>query len=141
MKLSEIEAEIKVDTQLDQNNLGAEALRIPMLHAKYYRYYTHEARVYHLIEADYHKLRKERIHYYLGKAPDEVYKDEPLDFKVLKSDLEPYLLADRKLSELRIQMNAQKLKVDLLEGFIKTLNNRSFLIRDALEWRKFQAGQ
>lgn len=141
MKLSEIEDEIEVDSNLDFNKLDHEALKIPMLYAKYYRYFTHEARVYKLIENDYNILRKDRIHYYLGKAEDAVYKEEPLDFKVLKTELDPYLLADTKLNDLRTKMSTQKIKVDLLESFLKTLGNRSFLIRDAIEWRKFQAGQ
>lgn len=141
MKLSEIEDEIEQDSNLDFNKLDHEALKIPMLYAKYYRYFTHEARVYKLIENDYNILRKDRIHYYLGKADDAVYKEEPLDFKVLKTELDPYLLADTKLNDLRTKMSTQKIKVDLLESFLKTLGNRSFLIRDAIEWRKFQAGQ
>lgn len=140
MKIAELEAEIERDSNIDQNNLDRESLRIPLLHAKYYRYFVAELRIYRAMETEFKTLRKERMHYYLGKAPDEVYKQEPLDFKVLKVDLDPYLDSDAKLSTLKGQLDLQKIKVDMLEAAIKMITNRSFIIKDAIAWKTFQAG-
>ena len=140
MKLSDLQEEIEKDSHIDQHNLDRESLKIPMIHAKYYRYFVEELRTYKGMESAFKALKKDRMHYYLGKAPDDVYKEEPLDFKVLKVDLDPYLDADPKYSAARNQLELQKIKVDMLESFIKMLTNRSFIIKDAIAFKQFQAG-
>ena len=140
MKLSEIEQEIEKDSVIDDTRLEHESLRIPMLQAKYYRFFLAELRELKAAEYELGIVRKERTFYYMGKAPDEVYRQEPMDFKVLKSDLDLYMDADEKYVRARTRFDLQKAKTELLEGFIKTLNNRSFTIKNAIEYMKFKAG-
>jgi len=140
MKIDELSAEIQVDSVIDNAELDREALKIPMLHAKYYRFFIDELRHTKALDQKLKEVKRARSDYYLGKADDGVYLDEPLDFKVLKADLDLYLESDAKYSEILMRRDLQKMKTQMLEDFIKTINNRSFLINNAIAWQKFKAG-
>lgn len=140
MKTDELLAMIQEDSIIDKNHIDDAALRVPMLHAKYYRFFMEAVRTLRAYEQFLKDLKKERSDYYLGKADDEVYKAEPLNFKVIKADLEMYLDADKEYSACVAKRDEQRMKVTMLEDFIKTLNNRSFLLSNAISFAKFQAG-
>ena len=78
--------------------------------------------------------------YYMGKASDEEYEKEPFDHKVLKSDVNLFLEADKKLNELqdRIILQTEKLKLVVEAG--KIMQNKSFNIKNALDHQKFMGG-
>ncbi|ASD50382.1 UvsY-like recombination mediator [Acidovorax phage ACP17] len=141
MKTSEIQEMIAADSVLDENRLDFESLRIPQLHSKYYRLFMDEARTLKEMNFAYAKMKKEKTEYYLGKAPEEVYKEKPLDMKVLKTDLDLYMNGDMELHEMETKMQLQKLKTEMLEKFITTLNQRGFSIKTALDFMKFKAGE
>jgi len=140
MKIDEILELIDSDSELDKNNLDNESLKTPKLHAKYYRIFMEEIRILKSLDIKYNQVKKDRQSYYLGDLPDEVYKEEPLHKKWLKSEIDIALKADEKLNEIDVKRDLQKMKVKLIEDFIKTLNNRSFIIRDAIEFAKFKNG-
>lgn len=132
--------EIEKDSKLDRDNLDNEALKIPGLHSKYYRYFVDSIRTLRAHEQILKDVRRFRGDYFLGKCDDDVYREEPLNFKVLKADLEIYLDSDSKYAQALAKRDEARLKVQVLEDFIKTLNNRSFLISNALNYMKFKAG-
>jgi hypothetical protein len=140
MRLEDIHSEIKSDSVIDNAQLDTESLRIPMVHAKYYRLFTDELRLLKGLEKEYAILKKDTVHYYMGKAADAVYKARPLDFKVLRGDVDLYLNSDPELSALKGKVEIQTMKCELLENFIKTLNARNFLIKNAIDFRKFLNG-
>ena len=78
--------------------------------------------------------------YYMGKAEPEVYKEKPFDLKVLKSDVSMYLEADEDLSIKRKTVEYSKTKVDYLEKTLKAIQDRSWSIKHAIDWRKFLEG-
>lgn len=141
MKLEELQAEMEVDSKIDPNALDMASLEIPKIHAKWYRYFMDELRTMKLLDTEYKVLLKERTMYYLGTADDDKYKEEPLNTKVIKVDLPLHLESDTHLSKNRLRFEMQKAKVDMIEQFIKQLNNRSFQINNAIKWREFQAGK
>lgn len=140
MKTDELLSEIEKDSVIDKNHIDDAALRVPMLHAKYYRYFMDAVRNLKAYEQMLKEVKKERSDYYLGKCDDAVYKEEPLNFKVIKADLELYLEADKVYASAAAKRDEQRMKVTMLEDFIKTLNNRSFLLSNAISFAKFQAG-
>lgn len=140
MNIDELTREIESDSVIDQTALDSEALKIPLLHAKYYKFFMEEVRTLRAHDLRFKELKRERTDYYLGKADDDVYQAEPLNHKVLKADLDLYLDSDSKLAQAQTKRDLQKAKVQMLEDFLKTINNRSFLISNAISWRKFQNG-
>lgn len=141
MTLNELLEQIEIDSKIDQNRLDFEALSIPSLHAKYYRIFLEEARILKGLQIDFAMEKKAATHYYLGKAPDEEYQKKPSNIKVLKTDIDLYLDADEDLQALAKKLNTQKLKVEAIENFLRTLNNRGYAIKTALDFMKFKAGE
>lgn len=140
MKLADIEKEIQQDSVIDNANLDTESLRIPLLHAKYYRIFMEELKILKGLEREFRISKKEKIEYYTGRAADEVYQAKPLNSKVLRSDVDIYLDADSELSQLRMNMEFQQAKVQLLENFIRNLGFRNNTIKNAIDWNRFKNG-
>ena len=140
MKLEDIQAAIEQDSKINDAKLDQESLKIPELHSKYYNIFMDELRRMKLLESEYSRLKKDRVEYYLGLAQEDVYRAEPLHRKVMRQDLDLYLESDTKLADLKLRASMQRSKVELLEAFIKTLNNRNFLIKNAIDFRRFQHG-
>ena len=64
----------------------------------------------------------------------------PFPFKLLKNDIEAYIHADEEVIKNKFKIMMSEEKVNYLESIIKTLNNRNFLIKNAIDWRKFTSG-
>lgn len=140
MKIDDLLDSIESDAVLDKSNLDTESLKITQLYIKYYRIFMDEIRVLKSYDLKYAEMKKERQEYYMGLLSDEVYKAEPLHKKWLKTDIDIPLNADTKLSEIDVKRDLQKHKVKLLEDYIKRIGERSFNIRNAIEWEKFKNG-
>jgi hypothetical protein len=140
MKIDDIVEEIGKDSIIDHANLDRESIQIPLIHGKYYKIFIEELRVFKGYEKDYNILKRDQTEYYLGRSSDEVYKAHPLDMKIIKQDLDLYLDADDRLSTLKAKKDMQKAKVEMVEAFIKTLNNRGFQIKNAIDFMKFKNG-
>lgn len=140
MKLEEIQKLIEQDSVIDQANLDRESVQIPYLHAKWYKIFSEELRTFHGLELEYKSVRKDKFLYYTGKAPDEVYVEHPLDHRILKGDLDTFMDADPELIRLQARIDLQKIKIRTIEEFLKQINQRSFNIRNAIEFMKFKSG-
>jgi hypothetical protein len=89
----------------------------------------------------YNRVRLERYNYYTGKAPAEVYIEEPFPYKVRdKEALQRYMDADDKLNKVDLKIRYYDVQLKFLEEVIKNVSNRTFQIKNAIEWHRFQAG-
>jgi hypothetical protein len=81
---------------------------------------------------------------FLTQGPNEETKDKgwklPPKGMILKGDIPMYLEADQDVINLSLKIGYQQEKIDLLESIIKTIINRGFLIKSAIEWQKFTMG-
>ena len=141
MNLEQIQEMWERDSQIDPDNLHDESLKIPQLHAKYYTLYNTITLLKEKARESYNRVKLERYNYYTGKAPAEVYEEEPFPYKVREKDaIQRYLDADEKLNRLDIKMRYYDVMLKFLEEIIKTVSNRTFQIKNAIEWHRFQAG-
>lgn len=142
MKLSEIQEMIISDSRIDMSDIAEESIKVIELHAKYLGFYQDERRVLLLIEEDYRKLKLRKMEYYLGRAEDKVYEENPLNLKIPRQDLEFYLDADDELCDLKRKVTIAQNKVDMLKGFIEqNLNQRSHHFRNALQFLQWSSGK
>ena len=125
---------------IDDLELDKVSLNTPQLHNKYLQIYTQAALAYRRLDSEYKVAVKEKWEYYTGKADPEVYKASPFDLKILKQDVPMYLDADPELDKLQSKLVYQKEKINYLESILKSLNNRTFQIKNAIEWKKFTHG-
>lgn len=129
------------DSQIDPDNLHQESLNIPILHAKYFEVYNNILLL--RARADQHKknIRHSRYEYFTGKADPEVYVEEPFGKKIRdKETMQKYLDADEKLSNAGLKVQYYDVMIKYLEDIIKSIHNRTFQIKNAIEYMKFQSG-
>ena len=131
------------DVNIDNTDLANESIKIPKLHAKYYKLYSRENLLLQKLSRDYDKLYLLKSEYYLGKISDEDLKAnnwQPFELKVLRQDLEMYLQADNAIIELLLKIAVQREKADFLKDVIKQITNRNFTIKNAVDFLRFCAG-
>ena len=141
MNLDEIQSLWEEDSKMDPDNLHMESLKIPQLHAKYYKIYNNILLLKKKAEQNYRNIKKERYEYYSGKASSEIYAEEPFPFKVRdKESMNRYIDADEKLSTIKLKSEYYDSLLNYLEEIIKTIHNRSFQIKNAIDFMNFQNG-
>ena len=141
MNLDKIQEMWEKDSQIDPDNLHDESLKIPQLHSKYYTVYNTITLLREKARSSYNKIKLERYNYYTGKAPAEVYVEEPFPYKVREKDaLQRHIEADEKLNVIDMKIKYYDTQLKFLEEIIKTISNRTYQIKNAIEWQKFQAG-
>ena len=141
MDLEKIQEMWQKDSVIDPDNLHDESLKIPQLHSKYYKVYNTISLLRERAREQYNKIRLERYNYYTGKASAEVYAENPFPYKIREKDaIQRYMEADEKLSKVDMKIRYYDVMLKFLEEIIKTISNRTFQIKNSIEWHKFQAG-
>ena len=141
MNLDKIQEMWQTDSVIDPDNLHDESLKIPQLHSKYYTIYNTTTLLREKAKDSFNRVKLERYNYYTGKAPAEVYVQEPFPYKVREKDaIQRYLEADEKLNTIELKIRYYDVMLKFLEEVIKTISNRTFQIKNAIDWNKFQAG-
>jgi hypothetical protein len=141
MQLTDIESMWKEDSQMDSDNLHDEAIKIPQLHGKYYEIQNKIYQLKKVKEAEYNSLYTEKTLYYTGKADPEVYNNKPFPHKILKADVHLYLNSDEELIKAKSRFDYCTYMMNYVTDILKMIHNRSFQIRDSIEFSKFIAGQ
>tara|TARA_Y100001963_G_scaffold151257_1_gene233784 strand:+ start:5800 stop:6252 length:453 start_codon:yes stop_codon:yes gene_type:complete len=129
------------DSKMNQDELDSESLKIPQLHAKYYDIYNVTLTLRKQTEISYSKILLERRQYYQGKATADIYAEEPFPYKVRdKEDLKLYLDADKRLKDVSLKKEYYDMMLRYLEEILKQITNRTYQIKNAIEWRRFTSG-
>ncbi len=142
MTLSEIQDQVKRDLKINDLELDIESLRIPSLHSKYLQLLTENSLLLKKTLGEFTVLKRNKWIYYSGKAPDEVYKEKgdfPLKLST-KEEKSTFIEADEEIRELKGKVEYYETVVEYLQEVVKSISNRSFQIKNAIEWRKFEAG-
>ena len=141
MNLEQIQEMWEKDSKLDPDNLHDESLKIPQLHSKYYTLYNTITLLRERAREQYNKVRLERYNYYTGKATAEVYAEEPFPYKVREKDaIQRHLEADDKMNKVDMKIKYYDIMLKFLEEIIRNISGRTYQIKNAIEWNKFQAG-
>jgi hypothetical protein len=143
MKLEEILDWWSEDCKVDRTELGEEALKLPKMHAKYLRVFSEERLTLRKMEEDRKQLVLLKHDYYRGVLSDEDLKEqgwEPFRMNILKSDIPMRMDADQDIIKINLRIAMQQEKVDTLEAIIKSISNRGFLIKSAIDYEKFKVG-
>jgi hypothetical protein len=143
MKLDDILNGWAEDCNMDRTELGEEALKIPKLHSKYLRYFSEERLLLRRMEEERKDLVMTKHDYYRGILPEEDLKAngwEPFRLSVLKSEVHTYIDADQDIIKSNLKLAMQQEKVDTLESIIKSISNRGYLIKSAIDYEKFKVG-
>jgi hypothetical protein len=130
----------KKDSQIDEVLLDEAALKIPRLHHKYVTLMSEFNLLLKKKEQELKTLKHNRWLYYSGKAAPEEYEDEPFPHKVIKSDIQNWVGVDDKIQKVEMQIEYYLTIGDTLREILRQINQMTYNIRAAIDWRKFTGG-
>jgi len=143
MNIDEIHELWSNDSKIDQDELAEESLKTPQLHSKYLKLYYSERLKLKQYDFKYRELLKLKHEYYNGLISEEDLREngwEPNQLKIMKSDIQMYIDADSDVIELLQRKALQQEKVDMIESILRTINNRGFQVKNAIDWIRFTNG-
>lgn len=144
MEIDDIHDLWNVDSKIDDLELDQESLKIPQLHSKYMRIITEENSILNKMMYAHKMLERDKFEYYTGKMCDEDLKErgwEPLNLKIMKNDVPRYIEGDKDIIRGLMKISDYREKVALLKSIIDSINSRSFIITNAIKWKKFISGE
>jgi hypothetical protein len=143
MTLSEYHTEWETDAVIDPSDLDAAARNVPLLHARWWRYYTTERLRFKKIDMEFKSMYLLRYEYWNGRLDDTIREAQGWDvqpIKVLTPQLSVYLDADPVLQDLQKKKAVLEETLRFLEDVIKQINGRGFHISNAIKFLAFKMG-
>jgi len=140
MNLDELKLQVSQDLRVDDEHLDTESLKNQEIKAKYLEHKSKFELLLFKAKGDYKRLYREKWEYYGGKSDAKIYATKPFDLKVLKTDLSIYISADEEIIDAENKIGYLETVVDYIKGVIKSVDNRGWDIKNAIEWKKFEAG-
>ena len=122
------------DSPLDDEKLDHDSLSIPKLHAKYLRLYNNFVTLKDQAELEVKRTYRDRWEYYTGKS------EKPFPVKLIKTDVAIYLEADQEYQKSVLKAKYLNQMVEAIKTILSAINNRSFHIKNAVEFAKFLKG-
>ena len=141
MNLQNLQKMWKTDSKLDDDLHDNDSLAIPQLHMKYMEFHNTYSLMKKEREIEMRRLIKDKWLYYKGKAPSSVYKEMPFDLKLTtKEEITMFIEADEEIGKLQFKIDYIDQVLAFLDGVLRMINNRTYHIKNAIEWKKFQNG-
>ena len=140
MTLDELKLQVSQDLRVDNEHLDTESLKNQEIKATYLDHKSKFELLLFKAKGDYKRLYREKWEYYGGKADAKIYASKPFDLRVLKTDLGVYISADEEIIDAENKIGYLETVVDYIKGVIKSVDNRGWDIKNAIEWKKFEAG-
>ena len=141
INLDKIQSMWQEDCKIDIDNMHEESIKVPQLHSKYHEILNNLILLRTKAQKIQKSVRHERYEYYSGKADPEVYEREPFPKKVRDKDaLIRYMDADDRVSDANLKVEYYDVMINYTESILKQLSNRTYQIKNSIEWHKFQAG-
>jgi len=140
MDLEQLQELADKDLKINDTELDLESLKTPQLHNKYLKHLTKFKLLLTRAEDEFTKIKKDKWEYYTGKADPAVYQLKPFNLKILKQDVDKYIEADEEIQKATQKVKYLETVVDFLDRTIRQVSNRTFTIKNAIDWRKFTSG-
>jgi len=140
MDLEQLQLEADKDLKINDTELDLESLKTPQLHNKYMKHYTKFKLLLTRTEDELRTMKRDKWEYYTGKADPSVYQAKPFDLKIMRTDIDKYLEADEDIQRLSQKIAYLITVVDFLDKTIRVIVNRTYTIKNAIEWRRFTSG-
>ena len=141
INLDKIQSMWQEDCKIDIDNMHEESIKVPQLHSKYHEILNNLILLRTKAQKIQRSVRHERYEYYSGKADPDVYEREPFPKKVRDKDaLIRYMDADDRVSDANLKVEYYDVMINYTESILKQISNRTYQIKNSIEWHKFQAG-
>ena len=141
MNLEQLKEESRKDLIIEnEEQLGSESLKNQKIKIKYLDQRSRFQLLLQKANGDYQRMYRQKWEYYGGKSDAKVYVAKPFDLKVLKSDLSMYITSDEEVIAMADKIGYLEAVIKFIDGVIKSIDNRSWDIKHAQDWKKFEAG-
>jgi len=140
MTLEELQELADKDLKINDSELDIESLKTPQIHNKYMKHLTKFKLMLSRAESELHIKKREKWEYYTGKADSSVYIDKPFNLKILRQDVDKYIDSDEEVIKAKQKVDYLTTVVDFLDRSIRQISNRTFTIKNAIDWKKFTSG-
>jgi len=132
------------DCKIDELNLGRESIKTPEFHAKYLNMLSTFKLQLRKNKSNLLTLRRLKWQYYRGElTQQELNKlgwDQYLGNSPLNNQMNDFLDTDPDIIKLTDKVEYIDTCITQIEGVMRSLNARSFDIKNAIEWTKFTNG-
>ena len=138
MDLDTIQSMWEQDCVIDDVMLDESSKTIPQLHSKYLNLYNQFKLLRTKCDAELKTIRHKKWLYYSGKiAPED---EEPFNYKVMKSDVPQWVSVDEQVIKIETKMEYYETVIYSLSEILRQINNRNYVIKNMIEWRRFTNG-
>jgi len=132
--------ELEEDSKIDNTNLDIELARIPYIQSKWMKRFIKLSKDVRQAEREYAVIKLKRSNYWQGLGTDEEYREQPLNRKVLKTELNDFLAADMVVVDAADRLDTLKEVAAVVEKFITSLNNRGYNLGKAVDYVRWKNG-
>jgi hypothetical protein len=140
MDLEQLQQLADTELKINDTELDLESLKTPQLHNEFMKHLTKFKLMLSRSESEYNILKRNKWEYYTGKSDASVYAEKPFDLKILRTDIDKYLEADDELQKAKQKIDYLSTTVDFLDRTVRQISNRTFTIKNAIDWKKFTSG-
>lgn len=146
IRLEDVLAMWKKDSEIDEMNLDAASIQSAKLHSKYLELLSVTKLQLRKREMEFNTLLKDKWLWYNGKMT-KVEQDErgwgydPLNgLKILKGDMDYFYNSDAHIQSAKGQIDYLKTVLETLSDIMDNVKWRHQNIKNMIEWRKFTSG-
>jgi hypothetical protein len=130
-RLLEIQKMAEKDLETRPDDIEFISIQTPMLQSRYLRLLNEESLLLSKLEFDYDVLYKDKWDYYRNNFNIALTK---------KDDLLTFINGDEDIIKLKAKISLSKRTMTYIEDIIRTLRERSFHVKNLIEYRKFISG-
>ena len=140
MDLEQLQELADQKLKINDTELDLESLKTPQLHNEFMKHLTKFKLLLTRAEDEFKLIKRQKWEYYTGKADPAVYQLKPFNLKIMRSDVDKYIEADEEMQKATQKVKYLETVVDFLDRTIRQVSNRTFTIKNAIDWRKFTSG-
>lgn len=144
MRIEDIETEWANDSKIDDKTLDKAAVLGPQLHSKYVDLWVTAKLKLAKEKKEFNILKKMKTKYYRGElSREELTKlgwEQYQLRKIPRPEIKEVLEGDEDVANQGLKVEYLETMVGLLESILTTIKNRSFDIKNSIEYKKFLVG-
>jgi len=131
MELEELYVLAEKDLVIDKSDLMNASIGVSKIYARWLRYFGEEKKHYIYYDGKVNTVFRKRFNYYTT------------DFKLVlsKTEAEIYVRGDEEYVAANSRKRLSMARLEFIESTLKELSARSFHIKNAIEYMKFQQGE
>lgn len=121
---------VKEDLTIDKTNLDKESGNIPYIYHNYLQKFSRISYEVKKKQRELDEIWGKKYHYFLTEH----------DLELKKYEIESFIKSDPEYINIKEKLDDYILIADYLEQVLKQINQKSFNIKNMIEWNKFQHG-